>query len=163
MTSVLACGCSDAAADPAPTGAAVGLAALVLTGLVVAAAVALRQRRAEARAIRGLEHPADPWSQIDQVMVNQAVVTYVWGLPRQAVPGDHADDVRRWFGRTAGPLLSIVAGYLEAAFEMPDGDRERIADGLRGDHPELSRDAARSLAAWAVHTWSTVTPEPLPT
>ena len=119
------------------------------------------------RPLARLAEPVEPWAFTDRDL-SWAVVTYVWGLPRQPVPGSHPDDVRRWSGSHAEPLLEVVLEYLELAYRLPDwtadtpeAAEERVAGLLEGD-PFLTRQAARSLAAWSVHTWLSWAPEPSP-
>jgi hypothetical protein len=91
----------------------------------------------------------------DRATFNDAVVTYVWGDPPQAEPGDHRDAV-------PDELFELVAHYLELAYRTPDWTRDSAEDAaaliereLLRRHVELTPDAAASLAAWAVHAWTT--------
>lgn len=122
----------------------------LLLGLVVWAADAWRGRRDE---LGGPRHGHG--RQQDRAAFNQAVVTYVWGDPPQPEPGDHRDAIPD--GR-----FELVAHYLELAYRMPDWSRDSpesaaalIERELLRRHVELTEDAASSLAAWAVHAWTT--------
>jgi hypothetical protein len=123
---------------------------MAVLGVVVAVAGIRRQHREVAASVRRVAEPVPPW-EIEAEAFNAAVVTYVWGLPRQDVPGDHPDDVRRWHGSHAEWLLAAIASYRETAAGLP-GDAAAIARVLRVESPMLSRDAADSLAAWAVRS-----------
>jgi hypothetical protein len=162
---------SAAAAGNDPAWAEIGPMVRLAWWALVAGAFVVpwwwRERRAEARAIELAARPVDPWTLIDGAAVSTAIVTYVWGLPRGAVPGDHRDEVRRWYGARAEPCLALIAGHLEDAYRIPDWSTdtpedaaERIVREVRATHPDLTDDAARSLAAWAVHAWTEWYAEP---
>jgi hypothetical protein len=148
-----------AAEDPyGDAGASIGTAfwlillLLLAVGVVGAAGFGVRRGMRERRAIARLREPADPRAGVTPQVVSNAVSTFVWGLSRDGSPGSHPDAVRTRFGSSAPFLLTEVERYLDAARQAATagGVRDDVAREIASQAPELSHDAADSLAAWAL-------------
>ena len=108
---------------------------------------AWRQERGE---IASLRRPVDPAVGLTPQATNQAVVMYVYGFPRQDLPGDHRDAVTARFGMTAPLLLERIDDLLAEATRLRDlhpGDA--LPDALAREHPILTPAAANALSSWA--------------
>jgi hypothetical protein len=91
-------------------------------------------------------------------VLSQAVVTFVWGDPRQSWPSSHPDTVRALFLDQAEPLLSRIDALLSDIKNIRAGSDlaaygDRIDDVLRTNHPELDHDARKALTAKYTYSW----------
>jgi hypothetical protein len=105
----------------------------------------------ERREIARLRQPVDPSVGLTPVATNQAVLMYVYGFPRQDVPGDHRDAVTARFGMTAPLLLERVDDLLAQAALLRDrhGAGDALERHLGEQNPILTPAAAGALSAWA--------------
>lgn len=111
----------------------------------------------ERREIARGQQPVDPGVGLTPVATNQAVVMYVYGFPRQDVPGDHRDAVTSRFGMTAPLLLERVDDLLAQATLLHDSHDSHDSHGagdtlerhLVEQNPILTPAAAAALSAWA--------------
>jgi hypothetical protein len=133
------------------------LAAVLVVVGIDAAYNAFRLWYDEHRALERLRRPVDPRVGLTPEATSLAVLIYVYGIPRQDVPGDHRDDVRYRFGTTAPLLLDRVDHLLREATRIRDLPRERGDDAgaaivrhLTAEYHVLTTDAASALATWAV-------------
>ena len=127
------------------------LVVLVVGVLGTAAYRAFRLWYDEQVELERLARPVDPNAGITPQATNLAVLTYVYGIPRQEVPGDYRDAVHSRFGSSGPALLWSVDRLLQEAAGIRDagGDPAAVARQLRERYPEMSADAAHALSAWA--------------
>ena len=139
------------------------LVLLVVSVLVLAAYRAFRAWYDEQGELERLARPVDPNAGITPQATNLAVLTYVYGIPRQDVPGDHRVAVGTRFGGSAAALqwsvdrlLELAAGLRDEAADAGGDPGEAVVRELRERYPDMSADAAHALSAWA----STHRPDP---
>ena len=93
--------------------------------------------------------------------LSRAVVTFIWGNRQQSWPSAHPDAVEEQFGERAVDLVPKVEALIAAlhgrAHEFLHADlaitADRVEQALRHEHPELTAQAVRDLAASFTYTW----------